>query len=207
MIRRELHVITDPRLGGGRLPLEIAEAAFAGGADVVQLRDKGRTSDELLEDARLLVALAGRLRRAVVINDHLDLALAARAQGLHVGRGDLPVDEARRRWPRPGRLGASARTPEAAIAAEAAGADYLGVGPVFGTTTKADAPAAVGVDRIALLSRAVALPLIAIGGIDATNASEAIRAGAAGIAVVSAAVGAADVEAAVAELRAVIDAV
>ena len=205
MRRPELHVLTDPGLARGRSALEIARAAFAGGADVVQLRDKTRPPSELLETARAIAALARSLGRALVVNDHLEIAIAAGAHGVHLGPDDLDVGEARRRWPRPARIGASARTVERARSLVAAGADYLGVGPAFATSTKADAPLPVGTECVARLAAAVPIPVIGIGGIDAANAIEVLRAGAAGVAVVSAVVSAEDVREATAALRRAID--
>jgi thiamine-phosphate diphosphorylase len=184
----------------------VAAAAFAGGADVVQLRDKTRSPEALVREGRLLVALARRVGKLLVVNDHLELALAVRADGLHVGPDDLPVDEARRLWPRPAILGGSARHPLRAREVVAAGADYLGVGPVFGTTSKADAPGALGLDGLAAVVEAVEVPVIGIGGIDAGNAREVLRAGAAGVAVLSSVVGAVDVEGATRALRRALDA-
>jgi thiamine-phosphate diphosphorylase len=122
-----------------------------------------------------------------------------------LGPEDLSLEEARGLWPRPRILGGSARTVENARRLEDAGADYLGVGPVFGTSTKWGAPEAIGLDRLSEVASAVAIPVIAIGGIDATNASRAISAGARGVAVVSAVAGARDPESATASIRRALD--
>jgi thiamine-phosphate diphosphorylase len=203
--RAFLHVITDPRLGGHG-HRSIARAAFAAGADVVQLRDKTAAPGDLVELARELQELARTWGRLLVVNDHVEVARAAGAGGLHLGPDDRPLEEARRLWPRPLILGGSARTVERARRLEEAGADYLGVGPVFGTSTKADAPNAIGLDRLFEVASAVAVPVIAIGGIDASNAARAIAAGARGVAVVSAVAGARDPESAVISIRRALDA-
>jgi thiamine-phosphate pyrophosphorylase len=205
MSRPELHVLTDPGMSSGRSLLDFARAAFAGGADVVQLRDKTRTAAELLDSARALAELARGLGRALIVNDHLELAMTAGAHGVHLGPDDLDLAEARRRWPPPARIGGSARTVARARALVAAGADYLGAGPAFATTTKPDAPAPVGPGRIGEIAAAVDVPVIGIGGIDVTNAAAVIRAGASGVAVVAAVAGAADPEAAARALRRAID--
>lgn len=201
--RPQLHVLTDPGLSRGRSHEEIARAALAGGADVVQLRDKTLSRAPLAQVARVLRDLVRQAGGTFVVNDRLDVALEVEADGLHLGPDDLPVSVARPRWR--GWLGASARTEERARLLQEEGADYLGVGPVFGTTTKADAPGAIGLEGLARIVEIVDLPVIGIGGIDASNAGEVIRAGAAGVAVISSVVGAPDVEAAVRALRRAID--
>jgi thiamine-phosphate pyrophosphorylase len=205
MRRPELHVLTDDTLVPGRSHLDVARAAFAGGADVVQLRDKTRSAAELEGLARELVDLARRAGVRLVVDDRLDVALAADAHGLHVGPEDLPAAEARLRWPRPRLLGGSARTVERALALSAAGCDYLGVGPVFGTSTKPGLPLPIGLERIAKIARSVPVPVIGIGGIHAGNAADVIAAGACGVAVLAAVAGAPDPERAVRELRAALD--
>ncbi|HMB68502.1 MAG TPA: thiamine phosphate synthase, partial [bacterium] len=133
------------------------------------------------------------------------LAVRLGADGLHLGPTDLSPAEARRRWT--GILGVSARTVEGARRAEGEGADYLGVGPVFGTATKPDAPAAIGPARVAEIVAAVRIPVVGIGGVTADNAPQVLRAGASGVAVISAVVGADDVEEAAARIRRALDAV
>ena len=205
MRRPQLHVLTDETLYPGRTHVDVARAAFAGGADVVQLRDKRRTAAELVPIARELAALARRAGAILVVNDHFDVAAAADAQGLHLGPDDLAVSEARPRWLPPRMLGGSARSVERARSLESAGCDYLGVGPVYGTTTKPGVPAAIGLDRLAEIAAAVRIPVIGIGGIDASNAGDVMRAGASGIAVVSCVAAAEDPEEATRTLRRAID--
>ncbi len=205
MPRPQLHVITDPFLSLGRSPIDVARAAFAGGADIVQLRDKTRPAAALLEAASELATLARTEGRLLIVNDSLDLAVEAGAHGVHLGPDDMDLAAARARWPRPAILGGSVREPARARELAAAGADYLGVGPVYGTTTKADAPGAIGLEAVGAIAASVDVPVIGIGGISASNAVAVIRAGAAGVAVVSAVVGAADVESATLILRRAID--
>ena len=206
MKRPWLHVLTDETLVPGRTHLEIARAAFAGGADVVQLRDKRRADAELLEVARELVLLARAAGRVLVVNDRLDVAREAGAGGLHLGPEDLAVSLARRDWPRPRLLGASARTVETALRLVREGCDYLGVGPVYATATKSGLPPAIGLERLAEIAAAVPVPVVGIGGITGANAAAVIRAGAAGVAVVAAVAAAPDPEAATRALREVLDA-
>jgi thiamine-phosphate pyrophosphorylase len=206
MARALLHVLTDDTLFPGRTHLDVARAALDAGADVVQLRDKVRTPAELVPIAREIAALVAAAGRTLVVNDHLDVALAVDAGGLHVGESDLAPSAARRSWPRPKLLGGSARTVERALRLAAAGCDYLGVGPVYGSETKAGLPSAIGLERVAEIAAAVPVPVLGIGGIDASNAAAVVRAGAAGVAVVSAVAGAVDPAAAARALRAALDA-
>jgi thiamine-phosphate diphosphorylase len=203
MSRPVLHVLTDPGLSRGRSHADVARAALAGGADVIQLRDKSASPDGLREAGREVAETVRAAGALLVVNDSLELARFLGADGLHLGPEDLPLEEARREWA--GILGASVRTVEAARRAAAAGADYLGVGPVFGTATKPDAPGAIGAARVAEIAAAVTVPVIGIGGIAAGNAAQVIRAGAAGVAVIAAIVAATDVEEAARALRRALD--
>jgi thiamine-phosphate pyrophosphorylase len=187
-----LYLVTDKTLAGGRAMTGIVQAAVAGGVRAVQLRDKTASSRELLRQARLLKTLLAPSGVPLIVNDRLDVALAAGAEGVHLGQGDLPCAAARQLAGRAFLLGVSVSTVEEAIQAEGDGANYLGISPVFDTPTKTDAPAAVGLGGLQRIRRAVRLPLIAIGGINAGNASQVIRAGADGLAVVSAIMSAPD---------------
>lgn len=205
MKARWLHVLTDDTLVPGRTHLDVARAAIAGGADVVQLRDKIRPDEELLPLAREIAALARAAGVLFVVDDRLEVARAVDADGLHLGPDDLPVARARPRWPRPKLLGGSARTVERARQLVEDGCDYLGVGPVRATTTKPGLPSAIGIERVAEIAAAVDVPVVGIGGIDAAVAAALIRAGAAGVAVVSSVAAARDPETAVRELRTALD--
>lgn len=187
-------MITDERLGRGRSHLEIAEAAIRGGADAIQLRDKTASSRRLYDIALPLRRLTREAGVPFIVNDRLDIALAADADGVHVGREDLPASVARRIMG-PGKiLGVSAETVEEAVAAEREGADYLGVGPVFEARgTKPDAGEPMGLDLIARIRRGCRLPIVAIGGIHAENARSVRDAGANAAAVISAVASAEDV--------------
>lgn len=194
--RLRLVVVTDPACGAGRTVVEVVRAALGAGAPAVQLRWKEALAREMVELARAL-ATETRPRGALLfVNDRLDVALAAGADGVHLGQEDLPAAAARRVAPAGFLVGVSAETVELARRATADGADYVGVGPVFATASKADAGAAVGPPRVAEVAAAVEIPVVGIGGIGTVNAAEVVRAGAAGVAVISAVMQAADPEAA-----------
>jgi len=204
--RPQLHVIVDPAFTRGRSLAGIASAVVAAGADVVQLRDKTATPAQTAAVVRRLLPLVRDGGARLLVNDHWDVARDEGADGVHVGPGDTPVDEIRRRCPRPFLIGASARTAEVAARAERRGADYLGVGPVYGTSSKADAPAAVGLERITGLARATRLPVIGIGGVAPGNAAAVVLAGGRGVAVISSVVAADDPAEATRRLRRELDA-
>lgn len=176
--------------------VDVAEQAIAGGATVVQVRLKGAGTAARAE-------MGSRLRHLpaiLVINDDVEAALRCRADGVHLGQSDRGAPRALAAGLL---LGLSARTLDEAVEAEALGAAYVGVGPVWATPSKADAGPPIGLGALASICAAVTVPVVAIGGVDASNAAECIRAGAAGVAVVRAAATAGDVRAAVdAELSA-----
>ncbi|HEU0014331.1 MAG TPA: thiamine phosphate synthase [Longimicrobium sp.] len=198
--RLRLIVVTDPACGPGRTLVDVVRAALRGGAPAVQLRAKDASAREMAELARALLAETRAAGALLFVNDRVDVALAVGADGAHVGEDDLPVGAARLIVPEGFLLGMSAATPELAIAAQEDGADYVGVGPVYATASKPDAGDPVGAARIAAVAAAVRIPVVGIGGIDASNARTVVEAGAAGVAVISAVMQAGDPEAAVREL-------
>ncbi len=196
-------VITDRGLAGSENWLGVVEAALAAGATAIQLRDKSATSGELVEMAMALRPLVERYAALFLVNDRFDVALAARADGVHLGDDDLPVAAVRRVVPRDFIVGRSADTEEAARAAEADGASYLGVGSVFGTLTKPElAGEVIGAEQLRRVARSVSIPIIGIGGVTADNAAQVVAAGAAGVAVVAAVMAAPDPGTAVREILA-----
>lgn len=201
-----LYVITDARLSRGRTHVEVVEAAIRGGATVVQYREKGATTHRMVEEARELGELCQKAGVLFIVNDRVDVALAVEADGVHLGVDDMPIPIARRLLGPDGLIGFSPETIEQARAAEAEGANYLGVGPVFGTATKPDAGHPIGLEGLRRMVAAVSIPVVGIGGINAQNAPQVIRAGAAGVAVISAVVGAEDVDAAARQLREAVEA-
>ncbi|KTS80866.1 thiamine-phosphate diphosphorylase [Microbacterium testaceum] len=203
-----LHLVTDHRVPFSRLR-DIVDQAVDAGVTVVQLRDKVATGGELYARALDLAdVIAGRC--AFVVDDRLDIVLAARANGarvdgIHLGQRDLPVDIARTLLGPDALVGWTANTPAhlAAAAAFPDGTlDYLGVGVIRATATKPDHPRPLGVDGFAELAASTVLPCVAIGGIDVDDVGPLRRAGAAGVAVVSAVCAADDPGAVVRELRA-----
>lgn len=199
--RVHLCVITDPRLAPGKDHAAIARAALAGGADMIQLRDKAGDLRALLPQAQTIQALCRAHGALFIVNDRLDLALAAGADGVHVGQEDLPGKAARRLLP-PGRiLGVSTHTPEQAEAARLAGADYIGFGPMFPTGTKDTGYTPRGVEGLRDVRAAISLPILAIGGITLDTVDGVIVAGATAPAVISAIVAAPDIAGAAAAFR------
>lgn len=201
-LRLDLYVVTDGERSRGQGHLESARRALAGGADVVQLRDKklaGRDLYLLALELRKLTAGSGAL---LIVNDRMDVALAAGADGVHLGQDDLPVAAARRIAPPGFIIGASVGTAEEAVRAERDQADYVVLSPIFNTGSKDDAGPGHGLQVLRAIRSAVTVPVLAIGGIDLRNVGEVIGAGADGVAVISAVCDQADVEAAARDIRA-----
>lgn len=182
-------------------PLIAIEAALAAGARLVQVRPEDHYTDRAAFDlATAIAALCDQYGALCLVNDRVHIAQAIGADGVHLGADDLPIDAARRILPAASIIGGTARDPESARAARRAGATYLGVGPVWGTTTKAALPQPIGLDGLAAVCEAVDLPVIAIGGITAERAKLCREAGAHGVAVVGAISAAANPHQATAEL-------
>jgi thiamine-phosphate pyrophosphorylase len=194
--RLALIVVTDPGVPAGLTLVEAVRAALRGGAPAIQLRAKDAPARAAAQLARELLAETRAAGALLFINDRVDIALAAGADGAHLGDEDLPLAAARRIVPPGFLLGMSADSVQLAREAERDGADYLGVGPVYGTASKADAGAPIGTARIAQVAAAVRIPIVGIGGIHAANAAPVVQAGAAGVAVISAVMHALDAEAA-----------
>lgn len=181
---RGLYVVTDAVLGGGHLPM--ARAALRGGAKILQLRDKTASPGDILTIARQLRALTRQNHALLIINDSIELALKCEADGVHLGEDDRPVSQARSLLGPRKIIGVSASTPDLARAAQRDGASYLGVGAVFGTSTKLDAGAAIGTQRLRAVVDATTLPVAAIGGVNAGNIAAVFEAGAQMACVISA---------------------
>ena len=197
-----LYVVLDPAVAGGRSVVAIARQAIAGGATMLQLRDKRSPDRDVLAAATAVSQLCRTACIPFVVNDRVDIAHACGADGVHLGHDDLPPAVARKLLGDDAIIGMSAGNLAELAAVLPARPDYLGVGPMYATRTKDDAGAPVGPAMVrALREAAPAIPLVGIGGITAENAAAVIAAGAAGIAVVSAVVGAQDVEAAARVLR------
>ncbi|MFC7132948.1 MULTISPECIES: thiamine phosphate synthase [Salinibaculum] len=184
----DTYLVTQRDLSAGRSTEEVVEAALAGGVDVVQVREKHRNAREQLAVARALREPTAEAGVPLVINDRIDVAVAADADGVHLGDDDLPVDVAREQLGADAIVGRSVSTVEAAEAAEAAGADYLGVGAVYATSSKDvdEDNQAIGLDVVADIAAAVDIPFVGIGGVTPERAPEVVAAGADGVAVISA---------------------
>ncbi|CAH1221584.1 Thiamine-phosphate synthase [Paenibacillus plantiphilus] len=187
-----LYVITGENYHPGRTMLDVMEQALIGGADIVQLRAKDTPKREVLAQAYALRELTQRYEVPFIVNDHLDIALAVGADGVHLGQDDLPLAEARRILGPDKIIGISTHGIKQALEAERGGADYIGVGPVYPTGTK-PGRTAVTTDYVREAAERVKLPFVAIGGITLDNVNAVLDAGAAWICAVSAIVGSEDV--------------
>ena len=184
-----LYVIIDTEALKGRKHIVVARQAIHGGATTIQLRDKISNRKGLLPIARQLRALCAEHKVLFIMDDYLDIALETDADGLHVGQEDLPIKIARKWLPPDKILGGSAETVELALSAQSDGADYIGVGAIYPTLSKAKT-VVVGLERLSQIKQAVSLPLVGIGGINKDNAADVIAAGAISVAVISAISGA-----------------
>ena len=201
-----LYAVTDRAWVGRQTLSEQIEDALRGGVTLVQLREKHLEKEAFVEEAKAVLALCRQYGVPLIINDRLDVALESGADGVHVGIEDAPVAEIRAQAGPDFIIGATAKTVEQAQAAQAAGADYLGVGAVFPSPTKQNA-IRITAEALREICSSVSIPAVAIGGITAENAPSLKGCGMAGIAVVSAIFGAADIEKAAAGLRSLADAI
>lgn len=201
-----VYLVTDPRLTAQRGLVETVSQAVAGGVTIVQLRDPDAKGRALVEAARALVALLRPLGIPLIVNDRVDVALAADADGVHLGQDDMEPGPARAQLGPDRILGLSVGTPAELAISDLSSVDYVGVGPVRATGTKADAGSAIGLEGLAAMRKRIPLPVVGIGGLDAALAADVIRAGADGVAVVSALCAAPDVTAAARRLTAEVEA-
>ena len=198
--KAKLYVVVDRAVLKGRNPVDVAAAAVRGGADLLQWRDKTGPDREFLETARRLRELTRRQGVLFIVNDRVSTAILAQADGVHVGHEDLAVPEVRSLVGSSMLIGRSTHSLEEALEAQRQGADYIGVGPVFGTPTKPSYPP-VGLELVRQVRERVRIPWVAIGGIDLENAGLVSSAGAACVAVVRAVAAASDPEAAARALK------
>jgi len=200
----DVYLVTQRSLSKDRDTRQVVQAAIDGGVDVVQLREKDLPARERYE---LGVSLRKMTREAdvpLIVNDRVDIAQAIDADGVHLGDSDLPVEVARELLGEDAIIGRSVSFRDDARAAQRAGADYLGVGAIYGTGSKDDIDDeeyAIGLDRLESIVAAVDIPVVGIGGVDASNAGDVAAAGADGVAVITAITGADDPEAATRTLR------
>lgn len=181
----KLHVLTDMVLQDRFSHLELAELAVTGGADAIQYRQKQGLTREMIETARGMRRICEEGGALFIVNDRVDVALAADAHGVHLGQDDFPISLARDLLGPECVIGGSVATILEARACVEAGADYVGFGPVYPTTSKDDAGPVSGLGALEELVRSISLPVVAIGGISAQNAGAVIKAGAFGVAVIS----------------------
>lgn len=199
-----LYAVTDRSWSGQRTLLEQVEQALRGGVTLLQLREKELPFDEFLAEAVEIKALCEQYHVPLIINDEVELAMECGAQGVHVGQSDMEAGRVRELLGPDKILGVSARTLDEAVRAEAQGADYLGVGAVFSTSTKLDA-CAVSMETLRQICETVSIPVVAIGGIGAHNALSLRGTGIDGLAVVSAIFAQSDIEGAARQLRALVE--
>lgn len=197
-----LYALTDSRLSLGRSTLEVSRALLEAGIRILQYREKKLGAARALEECRALRALTREYGACFIVNDHVDLAILAEADGVHAGQDDLPVREIRKLVGPKVCVGVSTHSPEQAWRAVADGADYIGVGPVFATATKEDVVPPVGYSYLEWVASTLDIPFVAIGGIKAVNIEEVAARGARCCALVSEFVSAPDIGAKVAETAA-----
>ncbi len=195
-----LYVITTEIPGLSRTHIDVARDAIAGGATVIQLREKDRCTRDILRIAAEIKKLTHRSGTLFIINDRIDIALAIDADGVHLGQEDMPLLYARRILGKGKIIGVSVGGIEEAVRAEREGADYLGVGSIFLTPSKSDAGQPVGLGTLSEIRSSVKTPIVAIGGITLNNIEDVLKAGADGVAVISAVACATDVKRATSEL-------
>ena len=202
------YLVTGATLSRGRSTPTVVEAAVDGGVDVVQIREKHRSVREQLSVARAVRPLTAAADVTLVVNDRVDVARAADADGVHLGDDDLPVAVAREQLGPDAIIGRSVSTVEGAREAETTGADYLGVGAIYSTGSKDvdDEEAELGLERVRAIDDAVDVPFVGIGGVTAANAADVVAAGADGVAVISAITRADDPEAATRRLADTVEA-
>lgn len=189
-----LYVITGEQFHTNRNYLEVMEEAIVGGADIIQLREKNKTKNELLQMAKDLRELTAKYNVLFIVNDHVDIALAVDADGIHLGQDDLPLEEARKMMGPDKIIGISTHALEEALEAEKNGADYIGVGPIYETKSKVDVVDPVGLQYIREVVAHTSIPFVAIGGIKLHNIDDVLAAGAKRICIISAIVGVEDVK-------------
>lgn len=198
----DIYAITDSNLSLGRPVTEVVNALLRAGVRIIQYREKDKHAGEMLEECRRIREATRKAGACFIVNDHVDIAMLVDADGVHVGQEDIPVADVRRLVGPEMIIGLSTHGPEQAAAAVAAGADYIGVGPLFATRTKRDVCQPVGLDYLEHVARSHSIPFVAIGGIKRHNIAELLRRGARCCCLVSELVGAEDIEARVRELRA-----
>lgn len=196
----DIYPVTCERLSGGRSNLEILAAVIAGGARIIQLREKEYSKKDFYLMARQFREVTAQAEVLLIINDHMDIALAVDADGIHLGQGDLPLVAARKLAPEM-LIGISTHSLSEALEAERDGADYINIGPIFPTKTKEGIDRCLGPEAIAAIGGKISMPFTVMGGINGENIAEVYSRGARRVAVVTAVTQAADVKEAVRLLK------
>jgi thiamine-phosphate pyrophosphorylase len=202
---RGLYLVTDRTLCGQRPVEAVVFMALQGGATCIQLREKDASTRDFVEEAQRIKAVMAPFRASLIINDRIDVALAVGADGVHIGQRDMPCEIARKLMGPRAIIGLSVESWKDVERAVTLDVDYLGVSPVFVTPTKIDTKGHWGLEGLRRIRTATRLPLVAIGGLNASNTADVIRAGADSIAVVSAICAADDPYQAARELSTLID--
>ena len=182
----KLHILTDTVLQSRFSHMELTKQAIAGGADTIQFRHKQGSTREMIQIATEMKRLCSEKEVIFIVNDRIDVAIASEADGVHLGQDDFSIPLARKLLGDDRIIGGSAATMEEAKICLSDGADYVGFGPVYPTASKDDAGPVSGIDILKEIVETIPIPIIAIGGIDEENTPEVIKAGAHGIAVISA---------------------
>ena len=198
----DLYALTDDGLSLGRPAVEVAKALLDSGIKILQYREKEKKAGQMLKECMELRRLTREAGACFIVDDHVDLAILAEADGVHIGQEDFPLPAVRQLVGPKMCIGLSTHSPEQARAAVAVGADYIGVGPIFATKTKEDVVAPVGFDYLDWVAANISIPFVAIGGIKEHNITDVARHGARCCALVSELVGAPDIAAKVQAVRA-----
>ena len=198
-----LYAVTDRHWLNGRTLVDVVKESLDGGVTMIQLREKSLDEGKFLEEAKELQALCRERHVPFIVNDNVDIAKAMDADGVHVGQDDMSALDARAKLGPDKLIGVSAHTVEEALLAEKQGADYLGVGAVFPTSSKSDV-GEMSYETLKAICKAVSIPVVAIGGISGENVGKLAGSGICGVAVISAIYAAKDVKAAAADLKATV---
>lgn len=194
MVLNQLYFITDKNQTRGRSLVEVVESALQGGVRMVQLREKDLSGKELFNIARELRSLTNQYNAKLLINDRIDIALAVSADGVHLGRKSISVQDARKAFEMPSLIGVSTHSLEEALQAKSDGADFITFGPIYYTPSKTIYGAPVGVDKLREAAEEVDIPVYALGGVKRDNIKEVLSSGAYGVAMISAIMVADDVK-------------
>ena len=200
-----IYALTSEPHSQGRSNIEVASEILASGVPILQYREKTKKVREMYEECLVLRAMTQQYGALFIVNDHLDLALAVGADGVHIGQDDLPLSMVRQLVGPELMIGVSTHSPAQAKAAVSGGADYIGVGPLFATKTKIDVCQPVGLDYLEYVVKNLAIPFVAIGGIKEHNLAEVIKTGARTVALVTEIVGNPDIAGKIKRLQSIME--